>query len=82
MPVMAAGSLLGVGVGGWDPFGKAVFGDAGLPSGVVGGVVVGWADQGRVGQGGRPCVGPGDQVVYLAPVRGDVAGGEGAAAVA
>src|SRR5215475_15674100 len=82
VPVVAAGSLLGVDVDRWDPFGKAVSGDADLPSGMVSGAVVGRAYQGRVGQGGRSSVGPGDQVVYLAPVRRDIAGGEGAAAVA
>jgi len=44
MSVVAAGSLLGIDVCGWDPFGEAVWGDVDVPVGVVGGVVVGGAD--------------------------------------
>jgi hypothetical protein len=49
MSIVAAGSLVGVDVGWRDPFDVAVFGDADVPVGVVGGVVVGEADQGGVG---------------------------------
>src|SRR5215470_11379036 len=82
VPVVPAGLSFGVDMGGWDPFGEAVGGDADLPAGVVGSLVVSRAGQEQVGQGGWPAVGPVDPMMYVAPLGWDVAGGEGASAVA
>src|SRR5262249_58484058 len=82
MPVVAAGPLMGIDVSRWDPFGKAVSGDVDLPVGMVGGVVVRGADQHEVAEGGWPSIGPVHRMMHIAPLRWNVAGGEGTSAVA
>src|SRR5205807_1101847 len=72
---VAGGLLVGVDPGWWGPVGGAVVHVAG-PAEVVEVSVVVAAEQGAVVQGGGSAVGPGDDVVGLAPGRGGGAAGE------
>ena len=76
MVVVVDSCLAGVEFGGWDPFGAAVFADAGAPVGVFDEEVVGFAGQGEFVDVGLPALDPvPDGVMHLAAVRRDVAAG-------
>jgi len=81
---VAAGSLVGVEVGGWEELGSPVGSESHGPAGVglVDDVVVAAAQGYAVVAVGAATSAPQDDVVDFCPAAGSVAAGEGAAPVA